>query len=157
MVTTAQVSTTRPTTSSDAPFLRSLFISTRPVEAAALSALPGLLELQLDARERAHVATYSYLHDEIVLVDDQPVGRLLTAHTDGATHVVDVAIEPEHRGRGLGRTLLDRLLDSGPVTLTVAVANPARRLYDRLGFVTVASTDTDLSLHHPGHVTKEPA
>lgn len=149
--------TTRPPISADESFLRALFASTRPVEAAALSTLPGLLELQFEARRRAHAAAYPLLRDDILLLADRPVGRLLTARADGATHVVDVAIVAEHRGRGLGGTLLGRLLDSGPVTLKVALDNPARRLYDRLGFVTVGSTDTDLSLHHPGHDPKEPA
>lgn len=157
VTTTAPPATTRPAASVDEEFLRALFASSRPFDLTGLSAVPGLLELQLEARRRAHAAAYPLLRDEIVLLEDRPVGRLLTARTTGATHVVDVAIAPEHRGQGLGGTLLGRLLDSGPVTLTVALANPARRLYDRLGFVPVGSTDTDLSLRHPGHDTKEPA
>jgi ribosomal protein S18 acetylase RimI-like enzyme len=54
--------------------------------------------------------------------------------------VVDIAISPRFRGRGLGTLLLRRVFREGdgagkPVSIHVEVFNPARRLYDRLGFV----------------------
>jgi predicted GNAT family acetyltransferase len=54
--------------------------------------------------------------------------------------VVDIAIWPGHRGRGIGTLLLTRVFAEGdaagkPVSIHVEVFNPARRLYDRLGFV----------------------
>ncbi|MDT0307886.1 GNAT family N-acetyltransferase [Streptomyces sp. DSM 44917] len=54
-----------------------------------------------------------------------------------------VAIEPAHRGRGLGPRLLNALLrraeEAGVerISLSVDDGNPAARLYERLGFVTV--------------------
>lgn len=47
-----------------------------------------------------------------------------------------VAVEPELRGRGIGRKLIDNALErcSGGVKLHVEEQNPARNLYARLGF-----------------------
>ena len=144
---------TRPATGADEEFLRALFVSSRPFDASGLAAVPGLLEMQYAARDRSFAAAYPARRDEIVLVDGEPVGRLLTA----GGHVVDLAIVPSNRGQGIGTLLLQRLLDEGPVTLEVAVGNPAQRLYERLGFTTVGSTDTDLTLQHPGHHANEGA
>lgn len=47
-----------------------------------------------------------------------------------------VSVEPEARGRGVGGRLIERALSEcdGPVKLHVEYDNPARRLYERLGF-----------------------
>lgn len=49
-----------------------------------------------------------------------------------------VATLPELRGRGLGRTVCERALSEveGDVKLHVEYENPAKRLYERLGFTT---------------------
>lgn len=48
-----------------------------------------------------------------------------------------VAVDPGMRGRGIGGELIRKCLDrcEGPVKLHVEYDNPARRLYERLGFV----------------------
>ena len=156
-MTTTLAPSTRPATGADEELLRALFVSSRPFDVSVLADVPGLLEMQYAARDRSYAAAHPALRDEIVLVADEPVGRLLTAPLTAGCHVVDIALAPAHRGQGLGTTLLERLLDDGPVSLEVAVGNPARRLYERLGFTVVGATDTDLSLHHPGHDTTEGA
>jgi GNAT superfamily N-acetyltransferase len=47
-----------------------------------------------------------------------------------------VAVDPEHRGRGLGRRIIEHALSrcDGPVKLHVEYENPAKRLYERIGF-----------------------
>jgi len=47
-----------------------------------------------------------------------------------------VTVLPETRGRGVGRQLIERSLAEcdGPVKLHVEYDNPAKRLYERLGF-----------------------
>lgn len=156
-MTTTLALSTRPATAADEAFLHDLFVSARGFDAVVLADVPDLMRLQHVARERAHAAAHPSLHDEVVLVDGRPAGRLLTTPVGEGVHVVDLAILPADRGQGLGTLLLERLLAAGPVTLTVALDNPARRLYERLGFAAVTSTATDLSLHHPGHDTFEGA
>ena len=85
---------------------------------------------------------------------NKPVGavwmRLFCASDKGYGYVADnipelgIAVLPEHRGCGTGTALLQRLLEmagvrSIAVSLSVAMDNPARRLYERLGFETVGT------------------
>jgi ribosomal protein S18 acetylase RimI-like enzyme len=64
------------------------------------------------------------------------------AYLDEETPELAVAVSPGHRGRGVGTALLKRLLSEASgifpaMSLSVSPDNPARRLYERLGFETV--------------------
>ncbi|PQO43332.1 GNAT family N-acetyltransferase [Blastopirellula marina] len=56
-------------------------------------------------------------------------------------NIHDLAVDPEHRGRGVGQALLDEMANYATqqgcsyLTLEVRADNPARRLYQRCGFV----------------------
>jgi ribosomal protein S18 acetylase RimI-like enzyme len=144
--------TLRPERADDADFLRRLYGSTREPE-LALTDWPAdrraaFVAMQHDARERAYRARHPDARRSVVVVDAVPVGRLMVAFLDDAVSVVDVAIEPAHRGRGLGTALLRTVLDEAralrlSVRVHVARESPARRLYERLGFVLVE----ELGLH----------
>ncbi|HYX84466.1 MAG TPA: ribosomal protein S18-alanine N-acetyltransferase [Gaiellales bacterium] len=70
------------------------------------------------------------------------LGYLIVARYVDAWHVMNVAVDPAHRGRGIARALLERLFeltgddaDHG-YTLEVRVSNTiAIHLYEALGFV----------------------
>ncbi len=76
--------------------------------------------------------------------------RLFTAadhgygYVDDATPELAVAVEEDWRGRGVGTLLLNGLATEvrragfGALSLSVDPANPARRLYERLGYREVA-------------------
>jgi len=86
-------------------------------------------------REHYHPATF-----DVVEVDGDPVGRLYVARWADEIRIIDVALLPEHRGRGIGtsviRALLDEAAASGKrLSIHVEKHNPARRLYERLEFV----------------------
>ena len=70
------------------------------------------------------------------------VGYLIVSRYVDAWHVMNVAVDPDHRGRGIATDLLERLFsltaDDGRrgYTLEVRVSNEtAIRLYERLGFI----------------------
>jgi ribosomal protein S18 acetylase RimI-like enzyme len=76
---------------------------------------------------------------KIVLVEEAPVGRLITDGSGGHIEVIDVALLPEYRGHGIGTSVMrgviahaDRL--GRAVRLHVEKQNRAVRLYERLGF-----------------------
>jgi GNAT superfamily N-acetyltransferase len=76
------------------------------------------------------------------VVDDRVVGAVLAEVVDGNAHVEEVAVHPDHQGRGAGRALLDRVrqwaIDTHrpAVTLTTFADVPWNRpLYEHLGFV----------------------
>src|SRR5260221_13587628 len=74
-------------------------------------------------------------------VDDTLVGYLIISRYVDAWHVMNLAVDPAFRHRGIGALLLDRLFevtdDGTPrgYTLEVRVSNEeAIRLYERAGF-----------------------
>ncbi len=84
----------------------------------------------------------------VVRVDGRPEGCVLMSHCpdQGALELVYIGLSPVLRGRGLGRTLLDRAIEAnagcGAERLTCAVDHrnaPALRMYDAMGFGEFAS------------------
>jgi len=72
-------------------------------------------------------------------------------YVDDSTPELSIALEPQYRNRGLGTELLGRLLaraaeDYDAVCLSVSVENPAARLYERLGFVTITEDAGSLTM-----------
>jgi [ribosomal protein S18]-alanine N-acetyltransferase len=73
--------------------------------------------------------------------DGQLVGYLIVSRYVDAWHVMNVAVDPDHRGRGIAAMLLERLFELTAddarrgYTLEVRVSNAtAIGLYERLGF-----------------------
>ena len=65
---------------------------------------------------------------------------------DLVTPELSMSLLPGYRGLGLGTMLLRRLLSTAQerfaaVSLSVSTSNPARRLYEREGFVPVGDLD----------------
>ena len=50
--------------------------------------------------------------------------------------LVYIAVDEKYRGQGFGRTIVERIMSEceGAIALHVEYDNPARRLYERLGF-----------------------
>jgi ribosomal protein S18 acetylase RimI-like enzyme len=98
---------------------------------------------QFAAQTQAYVGGYPAASHDIVLVDGSPAGQLRVDRGREELRLVDVSLLPEHRSRGIGTLLVSALQDEArqrdqPLTLSVLAHNPARRLYERLGF---AATD----------------
>jgi predicted GNAT family acetyltransferase len=76
-----------------------------------------------------------------VMADDRPVAMAGAFADEGRVQVWGMWTDPEHRGRGHARALLDELLREHvaagrPVSLHVNTANAgARAVYERYGFV----------------------
>jgi ribosomal protein S18 acetylase RimI-like enzyme len=93
-----------------------------------------------DEAERAKAdREFAALPVRIVLENGRPVGYL--AVLDEGDYVVldEVVVAPDAQRRGLGTALVGEVLEDAarrglPVRLSVLVNNPARRLYERLGF-----------------------
>ncbi len=85
---------------------------------------------------------YQNARFDIIEQEETPVGRLYVHRLHDEIRVIDIALLPEHRGRGLGGGLLRALLEEAaavgkPVYIYVEQFNPAMRLYQRLGFVAI--------------------
>jgi ribosomal protein S18 acetylase RimI-like enzyme len=135
--------TLRPARPEDEPFLYDLYASTRAAELAALdwssAQQEAFLSLQFRAQQ-AHYAEYPNPDPQIIVELDRAIGRLLVSRLTDEIRLVDIALLPQWRGRGIGAALIRQLLDEAaragkPVRLHVEKWNPAQRLYRRLGFV----------------------
>ena len=76
---------------------------------------------------------------QVIMVDDVIAGLLDVVWKPDALHIVRIEIDPSFQGRGIGtRVVVDVLAEARrrgiPARLDVFIANPARRLYERLGF-----------------------
>jgi ribosomal protein S18 acetylase RimI-like enzyme len=133
-------------TAADQNFLMAVFGSTREHELAALGDSPlieSLISMQFKAQQQSYREAYAEAEDSIVLLDHNPIGRILVERSGETIRLVDIALLTEFRGRGIGSILLRRLLDEGAaagkrVVLSVYKFNPAMRLYERFGFFKVA-------------------
>lgn len=155
--------TLRPAADEDRSFMLSVYASVREPELEA-SGLPReqwgpFVEHQFEAQSQAY-ANYRDTSFEVVLVDGEPAGRLIVARWPEELRVVDIALLPEHRGRGVGGELMRSLLaeaDERGVKASIHVErfNPAQRLYTRLGFRPVAETGVYLLLERPARATPQ--
>jgi hypothetical protein len=82
---------------------------------------------------------------EIVEHAQEPIGRIVIAATADAIRLVDIALLPGWRGRGIGTGLIGDVLAAAdrPVRLVVRHGSRARALYDRLGFEMVTTDEIE--------------
>jgi ribosomal protein S18 acetylase RimI-like enzyme len=133
----------RPTEPADRDFLLAVFESSRADELALVAWSEADRRAFVTSQFDAQDTYYRQMHPEgqflVILVDGEPVGRLYLDRVDDELRVIDIALLPDHRGRGIGSSLLTwvgAIADSEgrSVTLHVEPWNPAKRLYERLGF-----------------------
>jgi GNAT superfamily N-acetyltransferase len=136
----------RPIAPDDAPFLYRVYASTREEELRPVpwsaAEKDAFLRQQFQAQHAFYQEHYEGARFEVILRDGQPIGRLYVARWAAEVRIVDIALLPEHRGAGIGTAILrDLLAEAGatgkPVRIHVERLNPARRLYERLGFVSI--------------------
>ena len=85
-------------------------------------------------------------HDRIIVLAGVDIGVLAVEHRADEVFIDKLYILPAYQRRGIGTRLIRDVLAEAsreglPVRLRVLKVNPARRLYERLGFVVVDQTD----------------
>ena len=150
--------TLRRVTDADRELLTAVYRSTRLAE---LDLVPwdeatrtAFVTQQFEAQDRAWSEQRPDAVRDVVLVDGVAAGRLYVDRTPQEIRVVDITLLPEHRGRGVGQSLLRPIIAEGdrvglPVTIHVERHNPALRLYARLGFEVVDDLGVYLFLSRP--------
>ncbi|MEO7324951.1 MAG: GNAT family N-acetyltransferase [Dokdonella sp.] len=128
----------------DTDFLRSVYASTRIDELAPLgwvqAQIDAFLGSQFEAQRQDYWKNYDTSRFCIVSVDGVDAGRLYVERRADQMSIVDIALLPSFRSRGVGGDLLAQLLDEAdaaalPLRIHVEFNNPAQRLYLRCGFV----------------------
>ena len=111
----------------------------------------GLRPAGPDDAEALYRIYASTREEELSVGGEQVLGRLYVDRSETAVHVLDIALLPEHRGKGIGTRLMTEVLTGAgaagrPVQIYVERFNPAQRLYDRLGFRQIADQGVYLQL-----------
>lgn len=129
----------------DSPFLAQLYALVHAPEFSALKLpaemLAKLLQQQSFAQETGYRQQFPNADRRIIEVQGVPVGRMVVDFQPEGVHLVDIALNPAYHRRGIGGDLLRRLIVEAagrPIGLHVMSTNPARRLYERVGFRSVS-------------------
>lgn len=134
----------RPAIPQDQALIDELFYQDRAAQFAAAglaeAQIQSLVQMQARGRQMTYAAQYPAAEDWILLDDHgEPVGRLLLDRQPDCWRIVDFAVLASHRGQGLGTQALreyqrQAAAAGAALKLQVMRFNPARRLYERLGF-----------------------
>ena len=130
----------RAATPDDEAFLLQVFADTRPeFDLLDEGQKLALLKMQYNIRQLQYDDAYPQAESMIVIQQDLPVGRILVAEGEREFTLIDIALLSGYRNSGIGSHLIRQLLDRAraagkPVRLQVLKSNPARHLYERLGF-----------------------
>jgi|GEM_PF-710211 len=142
----------RPASATDLPFLLRL---------RQLTMTEHLQRVGAPTDDQAHHQRIAANFDDAMIVceganadadaDADSIGLLKVTRAAGEWHVHQIQILPSRQGQGIGEAVLRALLSEAarepvPVSLSVLHGNPARRLYERLGFRLVSETDSSANL-----------
>ncbi len=133
----------RSITPEDFEFLLGVYASTREEELAQVAWGAGqkdaFLRMQFEAQSQYYREHYKNADLSVILVGQEPAGRLYLHRRRTEIRLMDIALLPGFRGRGVGTAILNALFGEAEregkrVTIHVESFNPAMRLYERLGF-----------------------
>jgi len=134
----------RPACEADRAFLVELYASVREEELAQVEwdqgAKRAFIEQQFTAQDAHYRSNYPGATLDVIEVDGARAGRLYVHRGASDIRIMDIALAREFRGRGIGTKLLRELMVEADasrrkLSIHVEMNNPARSLYDRLGFL----------------------
>lgn len=146
---------TLPVSSEDQAFLFQVYASTRKDELSLWgwdeAMQNNFLKMQWTAQQQSYAQQFANSDHRIILLEDIPVGSVIISRSDQQIRLVDIALLPEHRNKGIGALCIQKLQDEAafagiPLHLSVIKTNPAQHLYKRLGFLTVGEEGIHLRM-----------
>lgn len=100
--------------------------------------------------------TLNLADSRLILLGEERIGRLTVEEKPDHIFLAYIALLPAHQGKGIGteviRSVMAEAKEKGkPVILSVLKPNPAKALYERLGFIITTSDNvrTELSYGQP--------
>jgi ribosomal protein S18 acetylase RimI-like enzyme len=140
----------RPVVAEDESFMRQLFATTREDEFSLMllgeDQKAALVAMQFKAQSAQYAMSYPHAENNIILLDEVPIGKQIINRGESEFTLVDIALLPPNRGIGIGTHLIEALLAEAEsagksVALNVWHSNPAKKLYERMGFQTENNDD----------------
>jgi GNAT superfamily N-acetyltransferase len=158
----------RPISDADLPFLGALYASTREAELRQVpwseTQKAAFLASQFSCQHTYYQVHYPAARFDVIEREGRAIGRLYLASLDGVgcgeLRIIDVALLPAERGRGIGTRLLRAIItraesEGRSVSIHVERDNPALALYERLGFRLREDRGVYLFMVHPAGAAPE--
>jgi RimJ/RimL family protein N-acetyltransferase len=129
-----------PITRSDEPFLSALYATTRAEEMALVpwnkEQKGAFLQSQFLLQHQFYKTKYPHAFFQIIVFEDEKIGRLYVCELEDETEVIDLTILPEYRGRGFGTEIISDILRNSakPVRIYLESYSRSIDLFKRLGF-----------------------
>ncbi len=140
----------RPVGAADEPFFYEVYRATRQDELALVawseSEKEAFMQMQYQAQRQGYLKQFPTADWQIILLDGAPIGRLIVDRRPQEVGLMDIALLPPYRNRGIGAKFIRKVMAEAadkalPVRLFVSKINEgAFRLYERLGFTTIGET-----------------
>jgi len=130
-------------TEQDLEFLFRVYASTRTEELAQtgwyVQQQQEFLKMQFEAQHRHYQQYYPEASFDLIILAEQPVGRLYVSRWSTQIRIVDIAILSEFRAKKIGSELMKHLLTEAKekqveISIHVEKNNPAMNWYLGLGF-----------------------
>jgi ribosomal protein S18 acetylase RimI-like enzyme len=138
--------TFRPITEDDMDFLYRVYASTRQEELELTdwdnTQKKAFLKMQFNAQHTHYQQHYPTAYYQLILLNKTPIGRLYLDRMEEEFRLIDIALLPEHRNKGIGTGLIKDVMaeaakEKKPVRIHVEEFNPSLRLYERLNFTKI--------------------
>lgn len=127
----------------DEDFLAQVYASSREEELAQVAwndhQKAAFLKSQHEAQHHHYRAYYPNADFDLILLDGERIGRIYVDRRIEEIRLMDIALLPEFRNRGIGTKLIRDLMDEATrsqkfIGLHVEQFNRAYQLYTRFGF-----------------------
>ena len=138
----------------DREFLLRVYEVSRAIELAMVpwdaEQRRAFVEQQFDAQSSHYENEYRDTKHDIIICDNQPVGRLFVSRGDPEqTAILDITVLPEHRKKGIAMRLINNLQDEAAsacksLRIFIESFNPSRELFRKLGFEVVDDPGVNL-------------
>jgi len=109
----------------------------------------------LPVDETSHLKRIQYHFEAANILDihGKPIGLFKYYEDNTTCHVIQVQILPQYQGKGIGKSIIttlqkQALKDDKSVNLSVLKSNPARNLYERLGFTIISQSDNEFTMQY---------
>jgi len=151
----------RPATDADLEFLHTVYARGRADELAAVPWPPAQKAAFLRSQSEAQLGYYREHYPAaefwVVVADGVDAGRIFVQPGADDLRLMDMGLLPEFRNRGIGTALLTGVIARAetlglPVVLHVESFNPAKRLYERFGFIDDGEVGAYRRMHLPCEV-----
>lgn len=101
-----------------------------------------------DAQQKIFRDKFSTKKHKIIIQNNIDIGNISVSIDNEEMFIEIIEIMPEYQNKGIGSKIINQIINYSKskelckVIFQVLIINPAKRLYDKLGFLTINETET---------------